>query len=308
MPRLGAFRGTAGPPRVTPAAGVKAPAAAAETVPALLVHDLTVSYGGSGWFARGASAPAVEGVSFELAPGQTLGLVGESGSGKSTTGKAVLGLLPFTGHVAVDGTAIAGLSARDMKPVRRRAQMIFQDPYASLDPRMAVGEAIAEPLAIHGIGRPAERRDRVSELLARVHLPPEHASRYPHEFSGGQRQRLCIARALALEPKVIVADESVSALDATVRAQVLDLLLELQETLGLAYLFISHDMAVVERMSHRVAVMRAGRIVESGSRRDVFEAPHDPYTRALLAAVPHPDPRRAAGRTEVARPSLELDA
>ena len=299
VPRLGAFRGTAGPPRVTPvaAAGVPPPGAA-DAVPALLVHDLSVTYGRGGWLTRGTPAPAVTGVSFDLAPGETLGLVGESGSGKSTTGKAVLGLVPFTGHVAVDGTPIAGLSARGMKAVRRRAQMIFQDPYASLDPRMAVGDAIAEPLAIHGLGRPAERRDRVVELLRRVHLPPEHASRYPHEFSGGQRQRLCIARALALEPRVIVADESVSALDATVRARVLDLLLELQETLGLAYLFISHDMAVVERMSHRVAVMRAGRIVESGSRREVFETPRDPYTRALLDAVPHPDPRdRDAARS-----------
>ena len=297
--RLGAFRGTDGPPRVTPAApAVPAakPPAAAEPAPALVVHDLSVTYGRVGWFGRGATAPAVAGVSFDLAPGETLGLVGESGSGKSTTGKAVLGLVPFAGHVAIDGTPIAGLSPRDMRPVRRRAQMIFQDPYASLDPRMAVGDAIAEPLVIHGIGRSAERRDRVAELLRRVHLPPDHASRFPHEFSGGQRQRLCIARALALEPKVIVADESVSALDATVRARVLDLLLELQEELGLAYLFISHDMAVVERMSHRVAVMRSGRIVESGTRRAVFEAPRDPYTRALLDAVPRAEPRRGTPR------------
>ena len=295
VPRLGAFRGTGGPPRVTaPAAAGSGRVPTGGSTPALLVQDLSVTYGRAGWFGRGAPAPAVAGVSFVLAPGETLGLVGESGSGKSTTGKAVLGLVPFTGHVAIDGTSTAGLSAREMKPVRRRAQMIFQDPYASLDPRMAVGEAIAEPLAIHGIGRAGERRDRVAELLRRVHLPPEHASRYPHEFSGGQRQRLCIARALALEPRLIVADESVSALDATVRARVLDLLLELQETLGLAYLFISHDMAVVERMSHRVAVMRAGRIVESGSRREVFETPRDPYTRALLDAVPRPEPRRAA--------------
>ncbi|RYB01558.1 ABC transporter ATP-binding protein [Lichenibacterium ramalinae] len=299
VPRLGALRGTDGPPRLGPATA-KPSAPAAEPVPALVVHDLSVTYGAGGWFRRGALAPAVAGVCFDLAPGQTLGLVGESGSGKSTTGKAVLGLVPFTGHVAVDGTAIAGLSARDMKPVRRRAQMIFQDPYASLDPRMTAGDAIAEPLAIHGIGCRAERRDRVAELLRRVHLPPEHASRFPHEFSGGQRQRLCIARALALEPTLIVADESVSALDATVRARVLDLLLELQEELGLAFLFISHDMAVVERMSHRVAVMRSGRIVESGSRREVFETPRDPYTRALLDAVPQrlsPTCTRSTGNT-----------
>ncbi len=198
----------------------------------------------------------------------------------------MLGLIPFEGEVVIDGTAIAGLSPRAMKPVRRKAQMIFQDPYASLDPRISVGAAVAEPLAIHGIGTAASRRDRVAALLERVHLLPDHASRYPHEFSGGQRQRICIARALALNPKVIVADESVSALDVSVRAHVLDLLLELQEELGLAYLFISHDMAVVERMSHHVAVMRHGIIVEQGSRRAVFENPQDPYTQTLMEAVP----------------------
>ena len=296
VPRLGAFRGTDAPPRI--GVGTAKPAASEiDPVPALVVHDLSVTYGRGGLFPGKPPAPAVAGVSFDLAPGETLGLVGESGSGKSTTGKAVLGLVPFTGHVAIDGTAIAGLSSREMKPVRRRAQMIFQDPYASLDPRMAVGEAIGEPLVIHGIANRSERRDRVADLLRRVHMPSDSASRYPHEFSGGQRQRLCIARALALEPKLIVADESVSALDATVRARVLDLLLELQEALGLAYLFISHDMAVVERMSHRVAVMRAGRFVESGSRREVFESPRDPYTRALLDAVPQADPRRSRSRT-----------
>ncbi|MBN9551619.1 MAG: ABC transporter ATP-binding protein, partial [Alphaproteobacteria bacterium] len=171
------------------------------------------------------------------------------------------------------------------------AQMIFQDPYASLDPRMTVGAAIAEPLVIHGIGTKGDRRERVASLLARVGLEADHASRYPHEFSGGQRQRICIARALALEPKLIVADESVAALDVSVRARVLDLMLELQETLGLAYLFISHDMAVVERMSHDVAVMRAGRIVEAGTRRSVLSSPREAYTRELIAAVPIPDPR-----------------
>ncbi len=289
VPRLGARAGTDGPPRVT--AEPAAPPAAS-TRPVLEVRDLAVEYGGSsGWFGRKAGVAAVHGVSFTVEPGRTLGLVGESGSGKSTTGKAVLGLVPFSGAVSIDGTAVAGLSPRAMRPVRRLAQMIFQDPYASLDPRMTVGAAIAEPLVIHGIGAAADRRDQVAELLRRVGLTPDVASRYPHEFSGGQRQRVCIARALALRPKLIVADESVAALDVSVRARVLDLMLELQETMGLAYLFISHDMAVVERMCHHVAVMRAGRIVEAGTRRAVFENPSDPYTRELIAAVPIPDPR-----------------
>ncbi|RUW67454.1 ATP-binding cassette domain-containing protein, partial [Mesorhizobium sp. M2A.F.Ca.ET.067.02.1.1] len=261
----------------------------------LSVKKLVVDYGASSsLFRRRASeAPAVQDVSFEIRPGRTLGLVGESGSGKSTTGKAVLGLVPFAGSVIIGGTSIHGLSAAAMRPVRRAAQMIFQDPYASLDPRMTVGAAIAEPLVIHGIGSRDDRRERVASLLARVGLEADHASRYPHEFSGGQRQRICIARALALEPKLIVADESVAALDVSVRARVLDLMLELQETLGLAYLFISHDMAVVERMSHDVAVMRAGRIVEAGPRRAVLSSPREDYTRELIAAVPIPDPRAA---------------
>nr|WP_246520137.1 ABC transporter ATP-binding protein [Ancylobacter lacus] len=295
VPRLGARTGLEGPPRVTAAPAHEPPPAEG---PVLFARDLSVSYPGPrNWL--GLRAPghrAVEGVSFELRRGRTLGLVGESGSGKSTTGKAVLGLVPFAGEVTLDGVAITGLSAREMRPVRRKAQMIFQDPYASLDPRMSVGAAIAEPLAIHRIGTPAERRERAAELLRRVGLSPDHAARYPHEFSGGQRQRICIARALALEPKLIVADESVAALDVSVRARVLDLMLELQETMGLAYLFISHDMAVIERMCHDVAVMRGGRIVEAGSRRAVFENPVEAYTRELMAAVPVPDPTRRAPR------------
>ena len=290
VPCLGAFAGTDGPPRVTSARPITL-----SRDPVLFVHDLSVTYGrATRWLGRGeASAPTVKDVSFGLHQGRTLGLVGESGSGKSTTGKAVLGLIPFTGDVVIDGVSIAGLSSVEMKPVRRKAQMIFQDPYASLDPRMSVGAAIEEPLAIHGIATVAERRERVSILLKRVHLSPDHASRYPHEFSGGQRQRICIARALALEPRVIVSDESVSALDVSVRGQVLDLLLELQEEMGIAYLFISHDMAVIERMSHDVAVMRDGEFVEYGTRRQVFESPTQEYTKALMRAIPIPIPRRA---------------
>jgi peptide/nickel transport system ATP-binding protein len=295
VPRLGAFAGTDSPPRVTSASPI-----ALSRDPVLFVHDLSVTYRRpSRWFGKGeAPAPTVSGVSFELHAGRTLGLVGESGSGKSTTGKAVLGLIPFSGDVVIDGVSIAGLSSPEMKPVRRKAQMIFQDPYASLDPRMSVGAAIAEPLTIHGIGTAAGRRERVMTLLKRVHLSPDHAGRYPHEFSGGQRQRICIARALALEPRVIVADESVSALDVSVRGQVLDLLLELQEEMGLAYLFISHDMAVIERMSHDVAVMRGGKLVEYGTRRQLFENPTQNYTQALMQAVliPIPRPERAADR------------
>jgi peptide/nickel transport system ATP-binding protein len=289
VPILGALAGTDGPPRVS-----SAPPIAPSRDPVLFVHDLSVTYGRAArWFSREeASLPTVKGVSFELHAGRTLGLVGESGSGKSTIGKAVLGLIPFAGDVVIDGVSIAGLSSAEMKAVRRKAQMIFQDPYASLDPRMSVGAAIAEPLTIHGIGTVSERRERVAMLLKRVHLSPDHASRYPHEFSGGQRQRICIARALALEPRVIVADESVSALDVSVRGQVLDLLLELQEETGLAYLFISHDMAVIELMSHDVAVMRGGEFVEHGSRRQVFENPTQDYTKALMQAVPVPIPRR----------------
>lgn len=288
VPRLGAFAGTDGPPRVSKGEPQQRASASALV---LNVRDLCVSHGrGSGMLFRRAPSATVRNVSFEIMPGETMGLVGESGSGKSTTGKAVLGLIPFSGSVQLDGYDISRLSQHEMRSVRRSAQMIFQDPYASLDPRMSVGKAIAEPMAIHGIGTPAERRERVAELLRRVGLTPDAATRYPHEFSGGQRQRICIARALALEPKLIVADESVAALDVSVRAQVLDLMLELQETMGLAYLFISHDMAVIERMSHKVAVMRGGQIVEAGTRRQIFENPGDDYTRALMKAVPIPDP------------------
>ncbi len=289
VPNLGTYRGTDGPRRITP---ISITSPSNQTV--LWVKDLSVTYGsasGPPW-KRQQPKPVVKNVSFELKAGQTLGLVGESGSGKSTTGKAILSLIPFSGNIVINGVNISGLGRTAIKPLRRQAQMIFQDPYASLDPRMAVGEAIAEPLVIHGIGTKAERREKVMALLKRVRLEPEHATRYPHEFSGGQRQRICIARALALEPKIIVADESVSALDVSVRGQVLDLMQELQEQTNIAYIFISHDMAVIERVSHFIAVMRAGEIVEYGTRRSVFETPSHSYTQSLMDAVPRAYSRR----------------
>ena len=296
VPRLGAMSDSDGPPRVT-----SLPLPAPDRTPVLSVRNLTVAYpGAANWLGRTHEAPpVVDDVSFDIMAGRTLGLVGESGSGKSTTGKAALGLLRFHGSVAINGREIAALDRQQMQLVRRDAQMIFQDPYASLDPRMAVGKAIEEPLVIHGLGGKAERRERVAMLLERVHLLPDHAGRYPHEFSGGQRQRICIARALALKPKLIVADESVAALDVSVRARVLDLMLELQEELELTYLFISHDMAVIERMCHDVAVMQAGRIVETNTRRRLFAAPTHPHTQALLAAVPVADPAHRLDRAQV---------
>jgi peptide/nickel transport system ATP-binding protein len=243
---------------------------------------------------------AVEDVSFSIAPGETLGLVGESGSGKSTTGRALLRLEePSAGTIAIDGYDVATLDRRAMKPIRRLAQMIFQDPFASLNPRIEAGIQVAAPLTVHGIGTALERKERAADLFRRVGLSPEMASRFPHEFSGGQRQRVCIARALALNPKLIIADEAVSALDVTVQGQVLALLRELQQEFNLSYLFISHDIAVVERIAHRVAVMYLGRIVEIGPCAKVLKDPRHPYTKRLLAAVPVADPRRAGMRPRV---------
>ena len=240
---------------------------------------------------------AVEKVSFDLRPGETLSLVGESGSGKSTTGRALLRLVESqSGEIIFNGQRIDTLSPGKLQSLRRNIQFIFQDPYASLDPRQTIGDSIIEPLRVHGLLQGKEAAARVAWLLERVGLLPEHAWRYPHEFSGGQRQRICIARALALNPKVIIADEAVSALDVSIRGQIINLLLDLQRDFGIAYLFISHDMAVVERISHRVAVMYLGQIVEIGPRRAIFENPQHPYTRKLLAAVPVAEPSRLRPR------------
>ncbi|HID8211178.1 TPA: dipeptide ABC transporter ATP-binding protein [Serratia marcescens] len=240
---------------------------------------------------------AVENVSFDLYPGETLGLVGESGCGKSTTGRSLLKLVDSqSGTITFAGRRIDRLKGPALQHLRRDIQFIFQDPYASLDPRLTVGFSIMEPLLVHNVMRGREAERRVAWLLERVGLQPEHARRYPHEFSGGQRQRICIARALALNPKVVIADEAVSALDVSIQAQIVNLLLDLQREFGIAFLFISHDMAVVERISHRVAVMYLGQIVEIGPRQAVFDNPQHPYTRKLMAAVPVADPAHAHKR------------
>jgi oligopeptide transport system ATP-binding protein len=240
---------------------------------------------------------AVDDVSFEVKHSETLGLVGESGSGKTTTGFCVLQLLkPTAGSVRYDGRELTTMNKRDLRQMRREIQIVFQDPYASLNPRMTVGDIVAEPLVVHSVGTRRSRRRSAEQLLEVVGFNPDFINRYPHEFSGGQRQRIGIARALALNPRLIVCDEPVSALDVSIQAQILNLLKDLQKEFGLAYLFIAHDLAVVRGMSDRIAVMNRGKIVEYGKAEDVYTMPKDEYSQALLAAVPVPDPRRMRER------------
>ena len=269
-------------------------------IPVLEVRDLVKHYSvGGSFFGRGRKQlRAVDGVSFSIGQGETLGLVGESGCGKSTVGKAVLRLVePTSGHVSLEGEEITGIGSAALLDRRKRMQVIFQDPYSSLNPRMTAGEIVQEPLINFGIGSRAEQRDRVALLFARVGLRPDQRANYPHEFSGGQRQRLGIARALALGPSVIIGDEPVSALDVSVQAQVINLMMDLQQEFGLSYLFVAHDLGVVEHISHRDAVMYLGKIVEIAARAALFETPKHPYTEALLAAVPVSHPRARRART-----------
>ncbi|MGZ4428180.1 MAG: ABC transporter ATP-binding protein [Nocardioidaceae bacterium] len=259
--------------------------------PLLDVRDLNVTFGRAGRRGTGRVVRAVTDVNLRIAPGETLGLVGESGSGKSTTGNAILRLVPIAdGEVRLDGRNVAEARGSELRRLRRQMQMVFQDPYSSLDPSSTVGGSVAEPLQVHEGMSARDAARRVAELLEVVGLPAGHASRYPYEFSGGQRQRIAIARALALNPKLIVCDEAVSALDVSTQNQVINLLEDLRDQFGLSYLFIAHNLAVVRHISHRVAVMYLGRVVEQGPSERLYERPAHPYTQALLAAIPVPDP------------------
>jgi glutathione transport system ATP-binding protein len=311
VPRLGSMQGTDAPahfpvldataaanmPVLAPrdAGAIIVPPAASGESPILRVRDLSTRFDiRTGVFGRVTRrVHAVEKVSFDLFRGETLALVGESGCGKSTTGRSLLRLVQTQGgQIEFDGQQINDLTGPALQTLRRNIQFIFQDPFASLDPRVTVGYSIIEPLLIHKVMSNKAAEERMTYLLEKVGLPPDAAQRYPHEFSGGQRQRICIARALAMSPKVVIADESVSALDVSIQAQIVNLLIDLQKEMGIAFLFISHDMAVVERVSHRVAVMYLGQIVEIGPRRAIFENPQHPYTKKLMAAVPIADPTR----------------
>jgi peptide/nickel transport system ATP-binding protein/glutathione transport system ATP-binding protein len=305
VPRLGAMKGTKGPTPLkilgddseTSTSEIKAKKPDNEII--LKVENLVTRFPVKKGLLRRtvARVHAVEDVSFELKAGETLGIVGESGCGKSTAGRSILRLTePTSGSVIIDGQDVLAMSQEKLQAARQNMQMIFQDPYAALNPKITVFNQVAEPLRNFNVASGQELRDRVKNLFERVGLDESHLNRYPHEFSGGQRQRICIARALALSPKLIIADESVSALDVSVQAQVINLMLELQQEMGLSYIFISHDMAVVERVSHKVAVMYLGRIVEMGTRADVFENPQHAYTKKLLEAVPIPDPTKRKER------------
>ncbi|ENN89734.1 ABC transporter ATP-binding protein yliA [Rhizobium freirei PRF 81] len=308
VPQLGSMTGKDRPlrfPQVDMATGEVQPVKPTEDTvklnepPILKVDNLITRFPVKRGFLRRTvgSIHAVESVSLELRQGETLSLVGESGCGKSTTGRSIIRLASaMSGEIRIDGKDVLKAGKDELANIRREAQMIFQDPFESLNPRMRVGQAIAEPIIAHGLASASQAKHRVGDLLERVGLSASMAGRFPHEFSGGQRQRVCIARALALEPKLLIADESVSALDVSVKAQVINLMLDLQEKFGLGYLFISHDMAVVERISHRVAVMYLGEIVEIGPRRAVFENPQHDYTKRLMAAVPVADPARRPTR------------
>jgi len=271
--------------------------------PLLEVRNLVKHFhvGGGLFGGRAGVVRAVDDVSFSIRRGETLGLVGESGCGKTTTGRCILQLeRPTRGQIVFEGRDLTTLGEDELRPVRRKMQVIFQDPYSSLNPRMTVGQIIAEPLAVHGIvPDPAQRAARVRELLGRVGLLPQHARRYPHQLSGGQRQRVGIARALAVEPALIICDEPVSALDVSIQAQIINLLEDLQAQFGLTYLFVAHDLSVVRHISDRVAVMYLGKIVEITDRKSLYDAPLHPYTKALLSAVPIPDPALEAQRERV---------